>query len=338
MKKIAADHRVLLFHILLWVFYLSYRLSDFPEFLGIKNGSIYVGVPLLFYVVISYVHYFFLLPIWLNQKKIARYMVSLFLLLAVGLAIQIIVENAAFSNFFRITDAVTIQRILKLVWNASIFLLFTSMIKVVIERFQFENKQQQLENEKLVTELNYLKAQINPHFLFNTLHNLNSLIYSHSKNAGEVIVKLSNIMRYMIHDSAKDKVWLRDEIEYMNDYIHLESIRLNESFTVEMNINGDIEAVQIAPLILFPFLENAFKHGVSDQETDCWVKSAIEIKESILKFRVSNKKIKLDYRREKSGFGLENLKKRLRLSYGDNHQLQIFEDENLFEVLLQLKI
>jgi hypothetical protein len=338
MKKIITDRRVLLIHLLLWVFYLSYRLTDFPGYLGLTDGSIYVGTPLLFYVIISYIHYFYLLPIWLTQKKISLYGASLALLLGVGLTIQVLVENGLFAGFGRFTTELTIQRALRLVWNASIFILFTSMIKVVIERFQFESKQQQLENEKLVTELNYLKAQINPHFLFNTLHNLNSLIYSQSKNAAEVIVKLSNIMRYMIYDSAKESVGLKEEIEYMNDYIHLESIRLNESFRVEMNITGDVELVQIAPLILFPFLENAFKHGVSDQEDDCWITSDIEVKDGFLKLRVRNKKIKLDYRREKSGFGLENLKRRLQLSYGDRHDLRIFEDESLFDVQLQLKV
>jgi LytS/YehU family sensor histidine kinase len=336
--KIISDRRVLLMHVLLWTFYLSYRLSDFPNHMGLKNGSIYAGIPLLFYLIISYVHYFYLLPVWLNRKQIALYSSGLLILLVVGLTAQVVVENNMLEGLGFFTTKVTLQRIIRLVWNASIFILFTSMIKVAIERFQFENRKQQLENEKLVTELNYLKAQINPHFLFNTLHNLNSLVYSNSANAAEVIVKLSNIMRYMIYESAKEKVWLRDEIAYMNDYIHLESIRLNESFNIEIKITGDVESVKIAPLILFPFLENAFKHGVSDQEDDCWIKTDIDVTEGQLKLRIRNRKLKSDYQKERSGFGLANLKKRLQLSYGLNHYLQIHEDENSFDVRLKVKL
>ncbi|GHN02210.1 histidine kinase [Cytophagales bacterium WSM2-2] len=361
MKSLFTDKKILLLHLLVWVFYLSYRLSDFPGFLGMQRGMIYVFVPLFFYVAFSYIHYFYLLPLWLEKKRNTQYLISILVLMTAGLTLQMLVENKIFEGYFpsggfpgtpqpitvkdNLLDKIipswgyiTFSRALRLLWNATVFILFTSMIKISIERFQLQTKKQQLENEKLITELNYLKAQINPHFLFNTLHNLNSLVYSNSKNAADVIVMLSNIMRYMIYDSSKEEVWLKDEIEYMKDYVHLEGIRLNESFQADFNIVGDIHNVKIAPLILFPFLENAFKHGVSDQEESCWIKTDIVIANGKLYLKISNGKPAYILNREKSGFGLENVSKRLQLSYPEKHELRIINKDNSFEIQLTLKI
>jgi hypothetical protein len=357
MKSLILDKKIFFLHLLVWIFYLSYRLSDFPNFLGFERGLVYVSVPLVFYVVLSYLHYFYLLPIWLEKKQGVRYLFSLLTLLIIGLGLQIIAESKAFEGFFpgdlnsaNLSQSnllgkyfpgwrnITPSRILRLLWNATIFILFTSMIKIAIERFQLDSRRRQLENEKLISELNYLKAQINPHFLFNTLHNLNSMVYPYSRNAAEVVVMLSNMMRYMIYDSANENVSLKDEIEYMKDYVHMESIRLNESFMMIFNVEGNVEQARIAPLILFPFLENAFKHGVSDQTDGCWIKTEILVTNEQLKMRISNQKIEPPQRREKSGFGMENVKKRLALIYPNKHDLQIFESEDVFDVRLTLQI
>lgn len=337
MKSLILDKKIFFLHLLVWVFYLSYRLSDFPRFLGIERGLIYVFVPLFFYFALSYLHYFYLLPVWLEKKRGGTYLLSLVALLTLGLSAQIVTENIAFDGFFP-DNYVTLTRVLRLLWNSTIFILFTSMIKIAIERFQLDSKRRQLENEKLTTELNYLKAQINPHFLFNTLHNLNSMVYPHSKNAAEVLVMLSNMMRYMIYESSKEMVPLNEEIEYMKDYIQMESIRLNESFMMLFNIEGSTDRTVVAPLILFPFLENAFKHGVSDQVDGCWIKADIQVSNEYLKMRISNSNIKMASVREKSGFGLENVKKRLALIYPNKHELHIFESEDVFDVQVSLTI
>jgi two-component system sensor histidine kinase AlgZ len=191
----------------------------------------------------------------------------------------------------------------------------------------------------LTAELNYLKSQINPHFLFNTLHNLNSLVYAGAKNANEVIIKLSNIMRYMIYESGKERVALSSEIEYMNDYIHLESIRLNNSFKLDFTITGPVEKINIAPLMLITFLENAFKHGVSDQEPDCWIDVKLSVDSRQLTYRVSNKKIRnVKQNKLKSGFGLDNVKKRLELSYPDKYALVVDDREDTYSINLTLQL
>jgi LytS/YehU family sensor histidine kinase len=324
------------------VMYFTYRLFDIQEYLGYEKAFIYLSIPLLFNIVASYAHYFFILPNLIRDKKAFPYAAKLILLLVVILTIRIVCENQFFAQltpneaYYKTVKA---MRIISTLWDTLTFLIFTGMIRFTLDWFDLENKKKQLENEKLIAELNYLKAQINPHFLFNTLHNLNYLVYAGSKNATEVIIKLSNIMRYMIYDANKEKVPLKKEIAYMNDYIHLESIRLNQKFQMDFMVTGNSEQVEVAPLIMLTFLENAFKHGVSDQEPNCWIKVNLKTTDSQIDYEVANKKLNVPLNKNlKSGFGLENVKKRLDLSYPDKYTLNIRDEESVYKVNLILKL
>jgi sensor histidine kinase YesM len=334
MKVSNSEAKILLLHLLLWVFYLTYRLSDFPSRLGLENGLIYVGVPLVFYLAISYVHYFYLLPLWL--KRAPAYFAWLLLFLTVTLVIQVIVENIFFRRFLPGATEITFARILRTLWNPTMFILFTSLIKITVDRFQFEARKRQLENEKLVAELNYLKAQINPHFLFNTLHNLHFLVHSHAENAAEIIIKLSNLMRYMIYDANHETVLLQTEIDYMKDYIDLETIRLNSVVKIDFRIEGNTEVTRIAPLILFPLLENAFKHGVNDEHADSWIEVDLKVNGEHLSFHVRNSIADVSPVGNVSGFGLRNLERRLQLTYANEHTLGTSETDNVFDARLVL--
>jgi LytS/YehU family sensor histidine kinase len=302
----------------------------------------YLSVPLVFNVIASYLHYFFILPDLIRDKKAGPYVAKLLLLLAFILTARILTENQIFAQIATneaYYKTLKPMRVISTIWDTLTFLIFTGMIRFTLDWFDLENKKKQLENEKLVAELNYLKAQINPHFLFNTLHNLNYLVYSGSKNATEVIIKLSNIMRYMIYDANKEKVALKKEIAYMNDYIHLESIRLNQKFHLDFMVNGAVDQIEIAPLVMLTFLENAFKHGVSDQEENCWIKVDLRTSEKTIEYEVSNKKLKIPpIRNLKSGFGLENVKKRLELSYPGKYVLNIQGDDSVYKVHLTLQL
>lgn len=330
---------MLVLHVSFWVLYASYRFYDIAGYVGASRAASYVGVPLVFNLIASYTHYFLLLPVWLSQRKVGQYFFWLLVLLTVVLTSRILVENYLYSDIPSANDyykTVRLSRIISVLWDALSFIIFTGMIRFTMDRFDLESKRKQLENEKLVAELNYLKAQINPHFLFNTLHNLNYLVYSQNKKATEVIIKLSNIMRYMIYDASRQQVPLAREIEYMRDYIHLESIRLNNQFRMDFNTTGQWQEAEIAPLVLITLLENAFKHGVRDSVQDCWIRADLQVTPDTIVFRVSNKKIKQADNTLKSGFGLDNLAKRLALSYPDRHTLTVDEDEQQYAITLTL--
>lgn len=342
LRNILFKYRVLILHISFWLLYFSYRVYDVYTYTGFERAILYIGLPMVFNILASYVHYIIILPGLFRDKNWKKYLLYLFILLLPILCARILTENQVFAQFAPSEDyfkTLKLTRIVSTIWDTLTFLIFTGMIRFVLDWFELENKRKQLENEKLNAELNYLKSQINPHFLFNTLHNLNALVYAGAKNANDVIIKLSNIMRYMIYESGKERVQLTNEIDYMNDYIHLESIRLNNSFRLDFKITGNIESIKIAPLMLITFLENAFKHGVSDQEPDCWINVKLSVDSKQLRYHVSNKKIKsVRQNKLKSGFGLDNAKKRLELSYPDSYTLDVKDTEDAYSIILTLQL
>jgi len=211
------------------------------------------------------------------------------------------------------------------------------MLRFAVDWFELEARKKEMENERLVAELNFLKAQINPHFLFNTLNNLYYLAYSKSENTTEVIAKLSQMMRYMIYDSNHPKVLLTKEIEYMQSYISLERMRLNNQIPIQFDIQGPIENVWVAPLIFITFLENAFKHGVSNDNPKAWIKISIRMTGKECVYTVENTKAKRD-ESQKAGIGLQNVKRRLELSYPDQYQLTVEDRPEVYYVQLKLTL
>jgi LytS/YehU family sensor histidine kinase len=319
---------------------MTYRVYDLQAYLGFTKSLVYVGHTLFFTIIASYIHYFFVLPGLLSSKKILPYVFRITLLLLVIVTARILAENQVMPRVLANEEyykTVKLTRVISTVWDTMTFLIFTGMIRFTVDWFAFENRKKQLENEKLIAELNYLKAQINPHFLFNTLHNLNYLVYSKSDRATEVVIKLSNIMRYMIYDANKERVPLQKEISYIHDYIDLERIRLNHPFRINVNVTGDISSVEIAPLIMLTFIENAFKHGVSDKHPDCVIDVILNVVGSDIIYHVTNRKLKsTEPSKLKSGFGLKNVMQRLELSYPDKHKLVIDDTAEQYSITLTL--
>lgn len=331
---------IIILHVSFWVIFTLFKVFDYANDIP-NNVAVRLVVCLhLFSLLGAYAHYFFLLPLLFQRKKVI-YAIGLILLLSLCILGRGSLESTYLSGVFQTTyySEWTLARISSMVWNLASFIVFISLIKFTVDRFVLESQKKELENEKLNAELNYLKAQINPHFLFNTLHNLNYLSEIKSDQATEVIVKLSNIMRYMIYETSKQKVPLAKEIGYIEDYLDLESIRLNKAFKLIFDTSGVDQQTEIAPLIFIPFVENAFKHGISDQQNSSWIQIHLKSQEGVLEFKVENSlKQMLIEKGEASGFGLENIKRRLKLSYPDRHQLQINQYEDKFSIHLILNL
>ena len=189
-------------------------------------------------------------------------------------------------------------------------------------------------------QLAMLRYQLNPHFLFNTLNNLYYLAFTNSPNTTEVIAKLSQMMRYMIYDSNHPKVLLGKEIEYMQNYISLEKLRLNEQIPVCFTVEGNPGQVLVMPLIFITFLENAFKHGVSNSSPGAWVNVRINIQGSNCVYTVENSKLPENGKvvSEKSGIGLQNVRRRLDLSYPGQYQLSEQDLPDRYAIRLQLAL
>ena len=337
-----ADKKNIVFlHVAFWLLFLIVKFVDYQENLGTPMSLKYVAVQNAFNLVAAYVHYFVLLPLFFPKRSYIKYTLGLLLLFGLAIYGRGLLEAATLGNEFSrgYYTTWTFNRVLSMAWNMASFVFFIALLKFTIDRFILERQKKALENEKLTAELNYLKAQINPHFLFNTLHNLSYLAQVENDKAVEVIMKLSNIMRYMIYESNKPRVPLYKELRYLQDYLDLEGIRLNHRFKLSFDTSEVDDQLEIAPMVLIPFVENAFKHGVSDQHEDCWIRVRLSSSANVLDLEVENRiLLRNGTKEEGSGFGLANVKKRLALGYPNQHQLTIDETNEEFKVHLHLTV
>ncbi|NMM49922.1 sensor histidine kinase [Marinigracilibium pacificum] len=192
-----------------------------------------------------------------------------------------------------------------------------------------------LKAEKTKAELALLKSQVNPHFFFNTLNNLYSLTVKKSDEAPEVVLKLSDMMRYTIYEGKKELVPIEDEVEYLKNYIDLHKIRYHKQ--VDINFNVDIDSPdKIAPLLFIILLENAFKHGVETISEDAFINLELESNTEYFKFIIENNFEKPENGNRQQGIGLENLRKRLKLIYPDNHELKSLTENNIYRAELTI--
>jgi LytS/YehU family sensor histidine kinase len=215
-------------------------------------------------------------------------------------------------------------------------------VKVVKHWYTQQQENQELEKEKMISELRYLKSQVHPHFFFNTLNNLYGLTLSKSDTAPEVVLRLSDLMSYMLYDTNTQWVPLEKEINYIRNYIALEKLRFGKRFNVSFQVQGDTSSIVIAPLLLLPFIENSFKHSINKEIEGAWIAIDLTIKEAALAFTVENSMIKEPMNGEESesagGLGLQNVKRRLELLYKERYTLKIFEEESEYLVVLKLDL
>lgn len=223
---------------------------------------------------------------------------------------------------------------------SSIFLWTTigSLFRLFIDWFKKKNDILVLEKENISSNLALLKNQINPHFLFNTLHNIDTLIHDNQDKASKSLVKLSDIMRYMLKDSKSEFVDLQNEIVYLENYFSLERLRLKNENFFNYSISGSYKGFKIAPMILIPFIENAFKHSV-DSSIENGIIVKISINNSKLVFNCENQYDKAETDKDKTqGIGLETVQKRLDLIYNNKYKMIINSENSIFKVNLELEL
>ncbi|MGF6928423.1 two-component system LytT family sensor kinase [Chitinophaga sp. W2I13] len=202
---------------------------------------------------------------------------------------------------------------------------------------QTEKRALYAETRKTQAELSFLKAQINPHFLFNTLNNIYSLAITRSDNTAMSIMKLSNMLRYVTEDTRDDYVLLESEIDCLRDYIDLQKLRLTTKTKVNFAVTGSPGIKCIAPLVLLPFLENAFKYGVSNHEPS-EITILLQTSENRIHFYCSNKLFRMAPDTSRTGIGISNTRQRLEHLYPDKYELQISEDNGAYSISLQLQV
>jgi len=288
-------------------------------------------------IIMFYFNYFFLIPRYLLTKKYWFYFS--FLLLAIVTVFLFSGGIFFFSDFnpeILPRTNPSIEKIFPAIIVNALLLWLLSIVSSVL--WTAYNRLKQTESEKLSAQIASLKSQINPHFLFNTLNNIYATAIDTSPKTADMVDKLSEMMRYTMKDTQKDFVLLEDELNYINNYIELQKLRLDRSVKLEYHCLENVPALRIAPMLLVPFVENAFKHGVnSEQKSSIKIEITMDRKEFQLSV-VNNKVLVQRDISESSGLGIENTKHRLNLIYPSKHLLVIHDTEKEFFVSLYINL
>lgn len=296
-------------------------------------------------IVSSYVFVYYLIPDFLILKKQKRFVLytfyaGVFIVCAVLMTVVfgfVFFYNLEFKQMPALTknSGVILVCVLLIIALASAFKILKDTYKSLDEKKTLENKFLQTQLQLKEQELRFLKMQIHPHFLFNTLNTLYGLSLKKSEKAPEMILKLSNLLDYILYQVDKPLVLLKDEINHIEDYISLEKSRFQDSLKIMFNKKIIDDKLEIAPMLLLPFVENAFKHGA---QIDGIVNVLISLKvdENELNFTIKNSAISKE--NSKKGIGLDNIKKRLEMFYPGQHFLEVLQEEKVFIVNFKIPI
>jgi len=294
-------------------------------------------------VAIFYINYIILIPELIKKRKRYWWYIICFILLllaSAGLKGIVAVLNPEETLKYTYDGKTKYQELLPYIINriflGGFFLVSSCIIKFAVDWFSNERIQRHLESERKDMELQFLKSQLNPHFLFNSLNNIYSLAYQKSDRTADAILKLSEIMRYMIYESNDSWVSLDKEVQYVESYVELQKLRFKDGASVEISVNGEIDGQKIVPLILISFVENAFKHGVANDPTDP-IKINIIANQKILHFSVTNKKNGAN-KDAIGGVGLNNVERRLQLLYPERYKLNIVNTPTHYTTELMLDL
>jgi len=297
-------------------------------------------ITLIFPLCIFYTNFLLLVPKLVKTKRIFLYILSVFVLFLILAPAHHYVYAVILPQKFGWYSYAYLDKLnfwlsfQTLIFENYVYVFFSLAISYVNAFFETQQKQEALKKEQAITELAYLKSQINPHFLFNTLNDIYALTYQQAKEAPEAVLKLSALLRYMLKESNDKFALIGKEIDYLKNVIELFEIGQKGKAFIHLEITGKIAQQQIAPLILINFVENAFKHGViNDPENPILI--IISINTHHLDFKVSNKK-NHDQKDQTGGIGLSNVQRRLALIYPEKYQLQITDENDTFTVTLKL--
>ncbi|HMG89043.1 MAG TPA: histidine kinase [Chryseolinea sp.] len=278
-----------------------------------------------------YLNMYVLIPRVLTKKSWLYYLASIVLCFVFVAFASEVINQILSSYAYRPRPFYFTSLNFLLVFGLSTALKFTS------DRVQFERERKERENETLKSELSLLRSQVSPHFMFNVLNNLASLARKKSDQLESVIIQLSQLMRYMLYESGERRVTLDKEIEYLKSYIDLQKLRFGNDVTVDFQTNVKNSDLPIEPMLLIPFVENSFKHGMG-LITDPRIVIRLSLDNSTLNFSVKNKFSAggVETKDVSSGIGVQNVRRRLDLLYKDLHELKIYEGDQWFNVELKL--
>ncbi len=328
------------YHVVFWAsLFVVNLVASIPQ-MGFALAFLTDIVNVGFFAVIVYFNLLYLFPWYMKHKNLGYHFLSLALASLILMPIKTVLFLGATTGY----------PVAQYSYYSNQFFIFVStffagasatIYQITNEWLVQQRDKKDLESQNLQSELRFLKSQINPHFLFNTLNSLYALTLKKSDLAPEIVLKLSEMMRYMLYECNEREVPLSKEINYMQNYLELEKLRHGNKMLIDLKINGEIEDQKIAPLMLIPFIENSFKHGLSTQVSQGFVNLEMMVQHGDLRMTLENSKApsmpKINGKRS-GGIGLANVKRRMMILYPEKHSLSISESPNTYKIELDLQL
>jgi len=301
--------------------------------------AVNIIITLMFLAVSVYINLLILLPLFFKKRRYLLFSLLEMSNIALFICLNYFVSMAFEGKHPNILNEMVAEFLLVLV-----FLVITTLIKFTRDSIALQDANlriKEIERENVESELRALKAQINPHFFFNTLNSIYSLSLDRSEKVPELILKLSELMRYILYETSDDYVSMERQLDFLQNYIYLEQLRTDEKIKIEMEIKGEHTELMVVPLLFVPFIENAFKHVVKEKDNPSFIRISFNLTDPVkLSFSVKNKKFNSPrpVNGNNEGIGLANVRKRLNLLYPLKHELTISDTGDVFEVKLTLEL
>ena len=349
-------------HLLFWVVWGGYFMATYMAFPFLKpEHSYFRNIPftlseslihLTLQALITYGTLYFILPIYTKQKKLFKALLlmvvcwSLYFLVHYFITktgtpalLQWALPEKYVKGTTRPHEMIRYTSLLAVFLGSLSTTIFMASFKYIKQWYLKEQRNIQLHKENTESQLQLLTAQVHPHFLFNTLNNVYSKTQKESPEGSQMIMGLSDLLRYILYEGRKPLVPLDKELQMILEYIHLEKIRYGNKLDLHYLVDDKTRTLYIAPLLLLPFVENCFKHGTSSMVQNPWINLTIEVKDATLVMKLMNGKTSInEVEPKKTGVGIANVKQRLDLLYRGKYDLQIREEEEAFIVVLKIEL
>ena len=327
-----------------WICYFTFNVirwgSYFDDYAySIKSNIVEFSI----HIVIVYGNIFYLIPRLVLRKRYKTYVGTMIIILALVYVIRTglnfhFVTTEIYPEAFYPGKFFKFNYVLEVILGELYVITFVTSIKLLVDWFLEKKRNENLAKLQLSTELKFLRTQIQPHFFFNTLNNLYALTLKKSDDAPRLVIKLSDLMQYVLYEVNGSKASLLEEINHINNYIDIEHLRFKDRIESEMDITGNIEDVQVPPLLFLSFIENCFKHGLRENDKIKINISFEVVSGGYLEFRLSNNFNPNKNQNDKPGIGIANTERRLKLLFGKNFILETKTQDNIYNLFLKIPV
>ena len=324
--------------LLIWISVFLLLFFSYLPMDGATQSAIYASATTAFYAIIIYGNILLLYPLFYQKAKYVWYVVLVIIFVAAIGILRGYTTLFLYNTFFAKTpEQISLKTIINYISGGVLIYMLSLIFRIALEYFKLKQQTEEIMVQKSQAELNLLKSQVQPHFLFNTLNNIYYEAYREAPRTAALIERLSDIMRYFVDESPKDDVTIGTEVQFIENYIALEKIRIRHEVVVffEKNFNSDL---RIPPMLLMTFVENIFKHGIDKSSEQNLIGISLVQQDGYLFFKTNNVIHTEAGSKRTAGFGIANLTKRLTMLYGADFDLKIDKSNNTFSAFLKIPV